>query len=1516
MVIAVVSVTSGLGVVAVTEAQRAASNTKIEADVRDLNQAVQIYQTGGGSLDDVETAPEVLQKLQTITTTEDGNKNEIMFLTGSMMDRRLKPLAQTSKLSRWLSRSNHHVRYNPEIQRFELTDQVAEDTFDGLEVDDSRGTSRDLVERRRRTWRQAKRDPWVWDFDPTAVNSTDSPPPEVALESPSSSPLTAPGRVPKALPPVASPAPPQLELTSYPLPVTLINPNPPGVTRILYQVAGGADQHFFSPFIIDPATTIRAWVQTLDETIITDSDPATFTFTPNPVQIALADTFRPTYTYFELGGPLAPGSPAPAPAMVPSVSMTNAANVPSAYQNASIFRVFYTTDVSDPVTSPTHTAGVAFSNGYPGDPIPLSIGNFDASGQVVIRYAAVSTHPEIVLTSAAATRSIAPRKIRLRAPTMTPTGGEIPDVIHVELQLDVSGADVPAGARIFYRTDGVDPGDINGEPEFAATLYVGPFDVVPTPGQTTTIVARVYPPTNAKRWFDTSPSISTSYTGAGPVFAYYGVNRTKSIYTVNPLTGETSVLDATAPYNLESIALDPASSVLYYLEAVDDNSRLGKFNLKTKVHTDLGRLVDLGGFSYKIDKLPYNLECWKGDLYCIPTTKDDVVKISIGTSGITDIRKIGAIGGNGGKTAFGSAMGYDGTLYYSISNALRKFHLPTLSPMTTIRGSLAQYNSLLFHAEQSSLFGNGATTPGRIDSLSISDGTPTIGPLTFPTVISFSELAEPSGVKPLSVPVAPAVYACTGTNREIYRVNPLDGTNSLFDNTAPFNVAALAYDDVEGVLFYIEQAAVGLAWRLGKVNSSATHTILGSIKTGWTYNPAIRPDNLAAYGGSLYYITPGTDDLVRIELTTGATTIAQQTKVADVTGGTKTFGNPGDLVIDADGMVFWINQGAAESRLYRYSLTISGGAYLDIGPTAAGYPALAFHEGSLYGARVSTSQVDRLVINTGNAESFVATVPAKTFVDFASPVPSDFAHPSDSLWAIREVGGRARLLQFVNYRNLSNNVQAVDWGEILHEDGASTPKSFSASGATTGISGMALSDDGRCYFVSNRAVTAGGVTFGRPLMSVSISEILKGNALVARVLGDMKGQIQTILGGSLPAATDRITGLAISPADDELYAVLNRTTGSTKDHLLRIDTFLTDTGEELGSVTNVGIMTGAGENCEETEDMTFDRNGILYVSDTKDDRVCIVNTATGAVTSLFSTQSNSNYAGLAIHPFDNELVGSSTDDSLLDQMMHVTAGSGNDPTYFNYRTRFGYTGIQAMAFYTYPKDTIDSPDDPSLPPPPPDPGLAGGHMDVDTSSHLYPLSKGSTDGHIHQYDDKFNVTGANFFAFETSTLHNINRDIVSGWTKFKIIVSNPALSPGGRIVINKTYNPDDPTTYTPVETYANIAIGSLPIYSLEGIPGTIKLEKFGMYFPVDTILLGGLIPTVTGAVRSNTPGKFGEWRNGALTVQAVLINPDGSAGFTTDLTLSNGGRHGVARSGLLWESTMFNHHHGPSYDRQ
>lgn len=197
-------------------------------------------------------------------------------------------------------------------------------------------------------------------------------------------------------------------------------------------------------------------------------------------------------------------------------------------------------------------------------------------------------------------------------------------------------------------------------------------------------------------------------------------------------------------------------------------------------------------------------------------------------------------------------------------------------------------------------------------------------------------------------------------------------------------------------------------------------------------------------------------------------------------------------------------------------------------------------------------------------------------------------------------------------------------------------------------------------------------------------------------------------------------------------------------------------------------------------------------------------------------------------------------------------------------------------------------EDSKNPPTPPkgDFGVIGGHFDLDTSTAIYPLNQGKTDGHVHEYDDKYKVEDANFFALKSDSLSNV-QEIINPNQRVKIILHNAALSPLAFLDINGTL--------TPVVDFAK-NFNAKDIYSLGGGAGTTKLSALRFVLAKDAFLKKGVLATETGCVRKNEPGKNGEYRSGALVIQ--LVDADN---FRQDAT------SGFLVSGLLWEASLFWH---------
>jgi hypothetical protein len=185
------------------------------------------------------------------------------------------------------------------------------------------------------------------------------------------------------------------------------------------------------------------------------------------------------------------------------------------------------------------------------------------------------------------------------------------------------------------------------------------------------------------------------------------------------------------------------------------------------------------------------------------------------------------------------------------------------------------------------------------------------------------------------------------------------------------------------------------------------------------------------------------------------------------------------------------------------------------------------------------------------------------------------------------------------------------------------------------------------------------------------------------------------------------------------------------------------------------------------------------------------------------------------------------------------------------------------------------------------------------------LEDGSTDSHKHNFPG----LGPDFMDLSDTSLESIADYLDDDDTPFKIIVSNADLSPGGRLVLNTTYDSEDPSSWVNVDLYDDVSPSELTVFSLSGADGTVRLDSFGVYFHSLVFGMREVHPSRTGCVRDNVLGAAGEWRNGALTIQAVEVD----AALSTDLSLSAGGVQGVATEGLIWESTIFWHWDGPCY---
>ena len=182
-------------------------------------------------------------------------------------------------------------------------------------------------------------------------------------------------------------------------------------------------------------------------------------------------------------------------------------------------------------------------------------------------------------------------------------------------------------------------------------------------------------------------------------------------------------------------------------------------------------------------------------------------------------------------------------------------------------------------------------------------------------------------------------------------------------------------------------------------------------------------------------------------------------------------------------------------------------------------------------------------------------------------------------------------------------------------------------------------------------------------------------------------------------------------------------------------------------------------------------------------------------------------------------------------------------------------------------------------------GLAGGHIDVDTSTRIYPFFQGTTDGHVHSFDKKKKTNGVDLLNLDDGKLKELQSAIAPDQI-FKLVVVNQNLSPGAVLTINGlSLNVVDFNRFVSQKTYS---------FSNDS-PNVIALDELKLAFENDAILNNRVIATSTKCVRENHMGRRGEYRSGALTIQAVL--PNSLLNMQT----------GSAISGFLWESSIFSH---------
>ncbi|HEY8902768.1 MAG TPA: hypothetical protein VIM48_03615, partial [Chthoniobacterales bacterium] len=358
---------------------------------------------------------------------------------------------------------------------------------------------------------QATTNHWVWDYTDRLAASSGSLSGSVpATTNASTPPPSAPAAVPLTAPSL-SPSGGTYNLSQFKLAVTISNPNPPGTSIIKYRFNGGTDQIYRGQSIsISPGDSISAQALTIDPDHYSDSSNASASYTATPLKLIVSVSAPGSLTYQQAGGSMSGATNTAAPTA--TLTATNLSNIDSSFRSAMQF--VWTYDGSDPLTSSTAQSSSSFdaTSSSPNVSADVSIGRWPTTGSLTIKAALRSTNSSYFTNSDSQSASISRTLTTLTSPIINPGSSYRAADLPISIYTNTS-ATYPATTRIYYTTNGSDPGNSSGNPT-GGTAYTGAFQLGSSVSAAI-VEARIYASTTYAAWFNPSPATTANYTSAG-----------------------------------------------------------------------------------------------------------------------------------------------------------------------------------------------------------------------------------------------------------------------------------------------------------------------------------------------------------------------------------------------------------------------------------------------------------------------------------------------------------------------------------------------------------------------------------------------------------------------------------------------------------------------------------------------------------------------------------------------------------------------------------------------------------------------------------------------------------------------------------------------------------------------------------------------------------------------------------------------------------------------------------------
>ena len=500
LVVAVVAILSGVAMVAVTNTRESTRVSKLESDVATINAAIQVYQVNGGALPAIATPQQILDKLKTSADT--ASAAAIPGLHGSVVDRRL-----------WVDPNDPptgaepRALWNGTAGRFVIATSGSNGVRNFL-LDDTKAATNYGTEART-PGVVTQTNGWVWNYVDVVPTARGGPAggPGTTTGTSGTSPTSRSAL--RLNPPTFSQPGGLLPLISFDISLTLTNPNPSGTSQVFYSVNGGAPIAG-QALIVTPNMSVTAYAASNDPDHWTDSvttTPNTYTAIPVPLQLAL-NLPQTSFTFQQAGGAMV-GVP-PVTASPGTMTITNTAQIPPSYQSSTQFDIRWTLDGTDPLTAASPNISGAFSGSVPTPSITINPDLWGATSSVTVKAAAKAKTAWFLSSTPVQSSTLAISPTTLTAPTFDSPSGTYFSGLPATINF-ASGALYPVNARIYYTTDGTDPGNVGGNPVAGAILYSGTFNVLTLASPTSTITARIYGPSAYPQWFTPSSAVTSIY---------------------------------------------------------------------------------------------------------------------------------------------------------------------------------------------------------------------------------------------------------------------------------------------------------------------------------------------------------------------------------------------------------------------------------------------------------------------------------------------------------------------------------------------------------------------------------------------------------------------------------------------------------------------------------------------------------------------------------------------------------------------------------------------------------------------------------------------------------------------------------------------------------------------------------------------------------------------------------------------------------------------------------------------